>query len=172
MSKSVQVGTNPIYLAGGSSVPVIVSVSTTATIGHGVDQVSIDGTTGPFTVTIEPVASLSADITLVRTDAPIPIPPAWPASTLVILGYQILDPNGHVQEVTTAGTTDATIPASWSTSGGTTAETGGSAVVWTDQGVFVPSPVITIASTTSTLNGAASVALDNYALTSFTVTKP
>lgn len=60
----------------------------------------------------------------------VPTAPAWAASTVYALGAQILDPDGHIQQVTTAGTSGATIP-TFNDSGGTTID---GTVVWTDQG--------------------------------------
>jgi hypothetical protein len=56
----------------------------------------------------------------------------WAATHAYSLGNQILDPAGHIQQVTTAGTAGAAAPA-WNDSGGTTADGTGS-LVWTDQG--------------------------------------
>jgi hypothetical protein len=59
-----------------------------------------------------------------------PVQPAWTATTAVTPGQMIVDSNGNVQECTTGGTTNTTVPASWAnTVGSTTAD--GSTVVWT-----------------------------------------
>jgi hypothetical protein len=47
-------------------------------------------------------------------------------------GWQILDTNGHIQQVTTAGTSGASMPV-WNSSGGTTTD---GTVTWTDQGYY------------------------------------
>ncbi|HVJ09262.1 MAG TPA: hypothetical protein VM554_12850 [Acidisarcina sp.] len=64
-----------------------------------------------------------------------PSPPGWSAGAARALGYQILDPAGHLQKVTTAGTTGSTAP-SWNDAGGTTTD---GTVTWTDQG-YNPGP--------------------------------
>jgi len=60
---------------------------------------------------------------------------AWAASTSYALDAEILDPAGHIQKATTAGTSGAAEPA-FNDSGGTT--TDGTAT-WTDQG-YNPGP--------------------------------
>lgn len=55
-------------------------------------------------------------------------PPSWQASTVFTLGFYILDSNGNIQTVTTAGTSGAGSPA-WETREGLT--TGDGSVVWT-----------------------------------------
>jgi len=59
-------------------------------------------------------------------------PPAWQAGFSYALNATILDPAGHIQKATTAGTSGTTIP-SFNDSGSTTAE-GPDTLVWTDQG--------------------------------------
>ena len=58
-----------------------------------------------------------------------------------LLGTEIQDPANHIQKVTTAGTSGATIP-TFDDSGGTTPDGTGS-LVWTDQGLYAgpPAPV-------------------------------
>lgn len=63
-----------------------------------------------------------------------PSPPAWTVGSKS-LGYQILDPAGHIQQVTGPGTTGSTIPV-FNDSGGTTTD---GTVTWTDQGA-APGP--------------------------------
>ena len=161
---------SPLVTSASVIVASTVAVSTTATIAHGTTQVSIDGTTGPFTVTIEPIASLIAPITLVRTDTPITVPLGWIASTAYTLGQTVLDPSGHIQTVTTAGMSGASAP-TWNDSGSTTPDGSGS-LVWQDGGLFAASPVITITSTGSTIEGTTNLLLDNYILKSATISKP
>jgi len=55
----------------------------------------------------------------------------WQLNTAYSLGVTILDSAGHVQQVTTAGTSGATRP-TFNDVGGTTAD--GSTLVWTDEG--------------------------------------
>jgi hypothetical protein len=55
-------------------------------------------------------------------------PPAWAASTARGTGYMVIDANGNLQEVTTAGTTGASAPA-WATTVGATTTDG--TVTWT-----------------------------------------
>jgi hypothetical protein len=64
--------------------------------------------------------------------------PPWAASTAYALGAEILDPAGHIQKVTTAGTSGSSIP-TFNDSSGTT--TDGSAV-WTDQGARTVTPSV------------------------------
>lgn len=52
----------------------------------------------------------------------------WAANTAYALGAQIVDSNGNIQQVTTAGTTGATVP-TWATSG----PTADGSVIWTFQ---------------------------------------
>jgi hypothetical protein len=65
-------------------------------------------------------------------------PPApsnsWHATTLYTLGATILDTNGNWQVVTGGGTTGGTEPTVWSTSGGTTSDSG---VTWKN----IPTPL-------------------------------
>ena len=56
---------------------------------------------------------------------------AWAMTTAYTLGQVIIDPAGHVQMVTTAGTSSGSIP-TFNDSGGTTPD--GGTLVWTDQG--------------------------------------
>jgi hypothetical protein len=56
-------------------------------------------------------------------------PPTWAASTAYVLGTLILDSNGNVQKVTTAGTSGTAAP-SWATTAGTTTQDAGT-LVWT-----------------------------------------
>lgn len=83
-----------------------ISVNTTATIPQGYSQVWVDGTSGPFTITLPAIESLVQPITLTRTDEVSP---------------------------------------------------------------GITPPVVTVVSPGSTFYGAASVALDNEAIVSFTV---
>lgn len=59
--------------------------------------------------------------------------PAWAASKAVSLGYQIVDSSGYIEQVTTAGTTGATVP-SWNHSGTTSDGT----ATWTAEGLNPP----------------------------------
>lgn len=61
----------------------------------------------------------------------------WQASTACSLGYEVVDQYGHIQKVTTAGTTGSSTP-SWNDSGGTTTD---GSVTWTDQGGGYQAPV-------------------------------
>ncbi len=58
----------------------------------------------------------------------------WQASTNYILGALILDPAGHYQKVTVAGTSGGSAP-SWNDAGGTTAD---NTITWADQGTANP----------------------------------
>jgi hypothetical protein len=60
--------------------------------------------------------------------------PAWGAGQLVVAGYQINDPAGHLQTVIVGGTTGGTIP-TFNDAGGTTSGDGG--VTWQDNGISV-----------------------------------
>lgn len=62
-------------------------------------------------------------------------PPAWQASHAYALNATILDPAGHIQKVTTTGTSGATQP-TFNDAGGTTTD---GTVTWTDQG-YNPGP--------------------------------
>lgn len=62
---------------------------------------------------------------------------SWQSDHAYSLGNEILDPAGHIQEVTTAGTSGADEP-TWNDSGSTTPDGTGS-LVWTDQGYY-PGP--------------------------------
>lgn len=64
-------------------------------------------------------------------------PPAWLADWAYALNFEILDPNGNIQKVTTAGTSGATIPTFNVTTGQTTADGTGS-LVWTNEGPNPP----------------------------------
>lgn len=57
--------------------------------------------------------------------------PPWAASTAYTLGQVRTDPEGHLQKVTTPGTSGAN-PPTWNDAGGTTADL--SPLVWTDTG--------------------------------------
>jgi len=59
---------------------------------------------------------------------------AWVPSNSYTLASEILDPAGHIQKVTTAGTSGTTIPV-FNETGGTTPDGTGS-LVWTDQGYY------------------------------------
>lgn len=62
----------------------------------------------------------------------------WQANFAYSLGTYLIDPAGHLQLVTTAGTS-GTIEPTWNDSGGTTPDDDGSppgALVWTDQGLI------------------------------------
>lgn len=63
----------------------------------------------------------------------IEIPPAWQPNHAYMIGDLITDPSGHIQKVTTAGTSGSTIPM-FDDGGGTTPD-GPDTLVWTDQGV-------------------------------------
>ena len=56
--------------------------------------------------------------------------PTWQANTAYALGDVRTDPQGHLQKVTTAGTSSAAMPA-WNDAGGATDDNG---VVWQDTG--------------------------------------
>lgn len=58
---------------------------------------------------------------------------AWQANHAYALNALVLDPSGHIQKVTTAGTSQTPGPPAWNDSGSTT--TDGTAV-WTDQGYY------------------------------------
>lgn len=60
----------------------------------------------------------------------------WAVGTGYALNKTILDPAGHIQKVTTAGTSGSTQPV-WNDGGGTTPD--GGTLVWTDQG-YNPGP--------------------------------
>jgi len=61
--------------------------------------------------------------------------PKWQPAQAYTVSLLVLDPAGHVQEVTTAGTSGASQPA-WNDAGGTTAD---GTAVWTDEGTPNPS---------------------------------
>lgn len=63
----------------------------------------------------------------------------WTATHAYSLGAQILDPAGHIQQVTTAGTSGSLIP-TFNDSGSTTTD---GTVTWTDEG-YNPAPVTPI----------------------------
>lgn len=67
---------------------------------------------------------------------------AWTAGATVTLGQEIIDPNGHIQKVTTAGTLGNSMP-TWNDTGGTTSEQSPGTAAWTDQG-YNPSPATPI----------------------------
>jgi hypothetical protein len=77
-------------------------------------------------------------------------PPApsnsWHATTLYTLGATILDTNANWQVVTGGGTTGGTEPTVWSTSGGTTSDSG---VTWTN----IPTPLEQVVGTILNLVG-------------------
>ena len=56
--------------------------------------------------------------------------PLWAANTALTLGYTVIDPNGMIQQVTTAGTTGATEP-TWSTGPAYNGTTTDGTVTWT-----------------------------------------
>ena len=64
-----------------------------------------------------------------------PLPPvagaAWASGVAYPLGMTITDPNGNLQQATTAGTSGTVLPTFATTLGGTTGETAPSTVVWT-----------------------------------------
>lgn len=66
----------------------------------------------------------------------------WTAGASVTSGQELLDPNGHIQKVTTAGTLGNSMPV-WNKVGGTTSEISPGTAVWTDQG-YNPSPATPI----------------------------
>jgi uncharacterized protein DUF6519/parallel beta helix pectate lyase-like protein len=82
------------------------------TIGHGV------------------VPSITPNAFLIQTAASLS---SWAAGTAYSLGAQILDTNGTVQRVTTAGTSGSAQPAWNTTPGGTTPD---NTVTWTNEGVI------------------------------------
>jgi hypothetical protein len=55
---------------------------------------------------------------------------SWEPLSAYVLGQLILDPSGHIQKVTVAGTSGSVEP-TWNDSGGNTSDAG---VTWTDQG--------------------------------------
>lgn len=73
----------------------------------------------------------------------------WVLNTVVALGYQIIDSNGNVETVTTAGTTNGTVP-TWSTT--YKGSTNDNTVVWRNDG----HPVAGIASGTEKIQAACS----------------
>jgi hypothetical protein len=56
--------------------------------------------------------------------------PAWAANTVYALGASIIDSNGMLEQVTTAGTSGATTPV-WSTGPAYNGTTSDGTVVWT-----------------------------------------
>lgn len=66
----------------------------------------------------------------------------WQASHAYALNAEILDPAGHIQKVTTAGTSGTPGAPAWNDSGSTTPDGTGS-LVWTDQG-YNPAPATPI----------------------------
>lgn len=70
--------------------------------------------------------------------------PRWQPATSYALNFEILDPSGHLQKVTTAGVSGTTIPV-FNDAGSTTPDGTGS-LVWTDQGFYAgPSGPVTAA---------------------------
>jgi hypothetical protein len=67
----------------------------------------------------------------------------WLSDHAYTVGQQIVDPAGHIQQVTTAGTSGSTEPNPWNDSAGTTPD-GTGTLVWTDQGYYAgPSAPVT-----------------------------
>ena len=69
---------------------------------------------------------------------------AWASGHAYSLGNEIMDPAGHIQKVTTAGTSGSSAPA-WNDAGSTTAD-GTGTLVWTDQG-YNPGPTGAVTAT-------------------------
>lgn len=63
----------------------------------------------------------------------------WASLTAFLVGDTIIDTNGHLEIVTTAGTTGVSEPSNWSTTGGTTVD---GSVTWTESTVPVSSPMV------------------------------
>jgi len=89
-------------------------------------SIDIDPTQGDFTIQI---IGRNYD----------PLAAAWTTSTAYALGYRLVDPNGYVQIVTTAGTSGGTIPAFSSTVGLSTTDNG---VVWKNLGYIAITPTL------------------------------
>lgn len=66
----------------------------------------------------------------------------WQASHAYLLNQTILDPAGHIQKITTAGTSGTSQPA-WNDSGSTTTD---NTATWTDQG-YNPGPALPVTAT-------------------------
>ena len=111
--------------------------------GLGVAQ-TVHLTAAPTTValpdgSVVPMWGYTCDTTVVSTatcaalnpNALALTPPSWVAGHAYTLNQLVVDSNGNVQKVTTAGTSGSTVPA-WATSGTTTDGTTG--LVWTFQG--------------------------------------
>lgn len=99
--------------------------------GH-VQQVTTAGTSGTTVPIFNDLGSTTEDpayiVWMDKGSA------AWAASHAYALGAVILDPAGHIQLVTTAGTSGSTIP-TFNDAGGTTPDpASGGTLVWTDQG--------------------------------------
>ena len=110
---------------------------------HSAAIVFFRNTTGPSTVNATQLNNLrDAVIYQLREQTLAPLPSTltvWTPTTAVALGVTIFDPIGHLQKVTTAGTTGGSLPTFNNSGGETTDGTGGTAAVWTDQG---PAPVV------------------------------
>ena len=77
-------------------------------------------------------------------------PPAWKASTAFTAGNIVLDANGNVESVTTAGTSGANVPV-WNTTTGQTTTDG--TVTWTNLGLWHPVASFTLGATAGGTNG-------------------
>ncbi|MCK1668615.1 DUF2961 domain-containing protein [Bradyrhizobium sp. 153] len=94
--------------------------------------VATGGTTGGTTPTWNQAAGgTTTDGGVTWTQKPGAPNQVWRASAAFAANMSILDPNGNVQRVTTAGTSGASAP-TWATSAGATTTDGG--VTWTNQG--------------------------------------
>jgi hypothetical protein len=68
-----------------------------------------------------------------------PLAAAWAASTAYALNFRLVDPNGYVQLVTTAGTSETSLPSFNSTLGASTIDNG---VVWKNLGYIAITPTL------------------------------
>lgn len=120
---------------------------------------SADITPSPSTVTLymclQLTGILTGNIHLILPSKPhlyfvqnlVPYRP-WAASTTYSLGQQIVDPAGHIQQVTSgSGSSGSSIP-TFNDSGGTTVDNG---LTWTDQGAAMSYTVTVKCGTGSTV---------------------
>ena len=98
--------------------------------GH-IQQVTTAGTSGVPRPVFNDSGSTTTDNTVVWQDEG--FIPAWVAGNTYALGTNILDPAGHIQQVTTAGTSGGTIPTFNDLGSNTTDNT----VVWLDLNIML-----------------------------------
>lgn len=82
---------------------------------------------------------------------------AWKASTVYAVGQVVLDTNGNLQRVTTAGTSAAAMPTWVTTNGGVTSD--GATLKWTNQGLMA------VANSLAASGGTSGIIIDNTVAT-------